>query len=116
MQGAQDLIAPPELEGPENAEVTLVGWGSTHGAMEEARQQLAERGVVANQLTIKWIVPFHADHVSRILNSATKVIIVENNYSGQFARYLRSETGLPLTGTSASTTASPSCPTTLPTG
>ena len=98
MQGAQDLIAPPELEGPENAEVTLVGWGSTHGAMEEARQQLAERGVVANQLTIKWIVPFHADHVSRILNSATKVIIVENNYSGQFARYLRSETGFAAHG------------------
>ena len=24
-------FAPPELEGPEDAEVTLVGWGSTHG-------------------------------------------------------------------------------------
>ncbi len=98
MQGILELIAPPELEGPENAEVTLVGWGSTHGAIEEARQQLAERGVTVNQLGIKWIMPFHADHVSRILNNAKKVIIVENTYSGQFARFLRSETGFAAHG------------------
>ena len=98
MQGAVDLIAPPELEGPEDAEVTLVGWGSTHGAIDEARKQLEERGVAANQLMIKWIVPFHAEQVSRILNSAKKVIIVENSYSGQFARYLRSETGFAAHG------------------
>ena len=98
MRGAVELIAPPELEGPEDAEVTLVGWGSTHGAIREARQQLAERGVTANQLAIKWIVPFHAEEVSRLLNSAKKVIIVENSYSGQFARYLRSETGFSAHG------------------
>ena len=98
MQGLADMIAPPELEGPEDAAVTLVGWGSTHGAIKEARQQLEGRGVNANHLSIKWIVPFHADHVSRILNSAKKVIIVENSYSGQFARYLRSETGFSAHG------------------
>ncbi len=98
MQGLADMIAPPELEGSEDAEVTLVGWGSTHGAIKEARQQLEGRGVIANHLSIKWIVPFHADHVSRILNSAKKVIIVENSYSGQFARYLRSETGFSAHG------------------
>ena len=98
MQGILEVIAPPELEGPEDAEVTLVGWGSTYGAIEEARQQLAERGVTVNQLGIKWIMPFHSDHVSRILNGAKKVIIVENSYSGQFARFLRSETGFAAHG------------------
>ena len=41
---------------------------------------------------------FHADVVSTILNQAKRVIIVENNYSGQFARYLRSETGFQARG------------------
>ncbi len=59
---------------------------------------MAGRGVTVNQLGIKWIVPFHADHVLSLLNSAKKVIIVENNYSGQFARYLRSETGFAAHG------------------
>ena len=98
MQGILDLIPQPELDGPEDAEVTLVGWGSTQGAIKEAIGQLTERGVTVNQLAIKWLVPFHADHVLGILNNAKKVIIVENSFSGQFARYLRSETGFAAHG------------------
>lgn len=91
-------IAPPKVEGPADADVTLVGWGSTEGVIREARQLLADQGIAANQLIVKWIVPFHADEVTDIVNSATKVFIVENNYSGQFYRYMRSETGLSVDG------------------
>ena len=91
-------IAPPEIEGPADAEVTLVGWGSTEGVIREARQLLADQGVTANQLPIKWIVPFHVDEVTDVVTKANKVIIVENNYSGQFYRYMRSETGLSVDG------------------
>src|SRR6185503_3600950 len=92
-------IAPPKLFGPENAQVTLVGWGSTEGVIREAIEKLAgDEGIVANQLHVKWIVPFHADEVSRILGRSKRVIIVENNHSGQFARYLRSETGFKAHG------------------
>ncbi len=92
-------IAPPKLVGPESAAVTLVGWGSTEGVIREAVEKLAaEEGIVANQLAVKWIVPFHAEEITRILSRSKKVIIVENNYSGQFARYLRSETGIAAHG------------------
>jgi 2-oxoglutarate ferredoxin oxidoreductase subunit alpha len=92
-------IAPPKLVGPENAEVTLLGWGSTQGVIREAVEQLAAKdGIVANSLQIKWLVPFHGEHISRILSRSKRVIIVENNYSGQFARYLRSETGFAAHG------------------
>ena len=91
-------IAAPELEGPADAEVTLLGWGSTEGVIREARQLLADRGITANQLAVKWIVPFHGDAVTEIVTQAKKVFIVENNYSGQFYRYMRSETGLSVDG------------------
>ena len=91
-------IAPPELEGPTDADVTLLGWGSTEGVIREARQLLADRGITANQLAVKWIVPFHTDAVTDIVTRANKVFIVENNYSGQFYRYMRSETGLSVDG------------------
>jgi 2-oxoglutarate ferredoxin oxidoreductase subunit alpha len=92
-------IAPPKLVGPENAEVTLLGWGSTQGVIREAVEQLtANEGVAANSLQVKWLVPFHGEHISRILSRSKRVIIVENNYSGQFARYLRSETGFAAHG------------------
>jgi 2-oxoglutarate ferredoxin oxidoreductase subunit alpha len=37
-------------------------------------------------------VPLHGDAILDILKDARHTFIVENNYSGQFARYLRSET------------------------
>jgi 2-oxoglutarate ferredoxin oxidoreductase subunit alpha len=99
MAGILPLIDPPKLFGPVNAQVTLVGWGSTDGVIREAIEKLAgEEGVVANHLQIKWLVPLHADEINAILSKGKKVIIVENNYSGQFARYLRSETGFAAHG------------------
>ena len=86
-------IAPPALYGPADAEVTLLGWGSTEGGIREAMELLAsEHHIVANNLQITWLVPLHAEEIVETLSHSTKVIIVENNYSGQFARYLRSET------------------------
>ena len=99
MEKVLSHIAPPKLVGPESAVVTLVGWGSTEGVILEAIEKLAaEEGIVANQLAIKWIVPFHTAEVTRILSRSRKVIIIENNFSGQFARYLRSETGIAAHG------------------
>lgn len=91
-------VPVPQLEGPADADVTLVGFGSTYGVIKEAVEQLAQAGITANHLPIKWIVPFHGDEVSAILDKAKRIIIVENNYSGQFARYLRSETGIAAHG------------------
>ena len=94
---AQDVPAP-QLEGPADASVTLVGFGSTYGVIKEATGLLAQQGITANHLPIKWIVPFHAEQVSEILGNAKRIVVVENNYSGQFARYLRSETGIAAHG------------------
>ena len=97
-RAALDDIAPPRLEGPEDAQVTLIGWGSTYGVINEAIAQLTEQGVSVNHLPIKWMVPFHADVVTEILSKCKRTVIVENSYSGQFHRYLRSETGFTVDG------------------
>jgi 2-oxoglutarate ferredoxin oxidoreductase subunit alpha len=98
MEGVLPLLLPPTLYGPSDAQVTLVGWGSTEGVMREAAEQLADESITANILQIKWLVPFHTDAVISVLGKSKKVIIVENNYSGQFARYLRAETGIAADG------------------
>ncbi|HYW69800.1 MAG TPA: 2-oxoacid:acceptor oxidoreductase subunit alpha [Pyrinomonadaceae bacterium] len=99
METALAQIAPPNLFGRETAQVTLVGWGSTQGVIREAVEKLAaEEGIVANHLQIKWLVPFHGEHIMQILSRSKRAIIVENNYSGQFARYLRAETGFTAHG------------------
>ena len=93
-ENAADLIAPPELEGPDDAEVTLIGWGSTYAAIHDAMGLLEEKGVRVNHLPIKWILPLHGKEIAEVMSNAKRTILVENNHSGQFARFLRGETGL----------------------
>jgi 2-oxoglutarate ferredoxin oxidoreductase subunit alpha len=96
--GIEASVPPPELWGPRDAEVTLIGWGSTKGVIEEACEMLNEQGISANQLQIRWLVPLHGDAILEVLRDSRHTIIVENNYSGQFARYLRSETSFVANG------------------
>ena len=96
--GIEASVPPPELWGPGDATVTLIGWGSTKGVIEEACELLNEQGISANQLQIRWLVPLHGDAILEILKNSRHTIIVENNYSGQFARYLRSETSFVANG------------------
>ena len=90
--GIEAAVSPPALLGPRNADVTLVGWGSTKGVIQESCEILNDQGISANQLQIRWLVPLHGEAILEILRDSRHTIIVENNYSGQFARYLRSET------------------------
>ncbi len=98
MHDVVNQIAAPRLEGSPDAKVTLVSFGSTWGVITEAIEQLAAKGVTANHLHIKWIVPLHADAIMEALSPSKRTVMVENNYSGQFYRYLRSETGLSVDG------------------
>jgi 2-oxoglutarate/2-oxoacid ferredoxin oxidoreductase subunit alpha len=98
MDGIAASIAAPKLLGPADAEVTLIGWGSTYGVIDEACELLREAGISVNHLPIRWLVPLHGEAIVELLRGAKRTIIVENNFSGQFARYLRSETSFVASG------------------
>jgi 2-oxoglutarate ferredoxin oxidoreductase subunit alpha len=93
MEGVRARLQPPVLEGRAGAEVTLIGWGSTWSVIHEAVEQLNRAGVSANQLHFKYMHPFHGTEASAILKGCRRTIVVENSFSGQFARHLRAESG-----------------------
>ena len=43
--------------------MTLIGWGSTKGVIREAITALAAEGITANNLQIRYLVPFHEAEV-----------------------------------------------------
>jgi 2-oxoglutarate ferredoxin oxidoreductase subunit alpha len=98
MSTVLEHLEPPQLVGPADADVTLVGWGSTWGVLTEAVARLNGEGVSTNHLQIKYLAPFHAKEVERLLGRSRRLIVVENNQSGQFARHLRAETGIAANG------------------
>lgn len=93
VQRALQELPAPRLEGPEDAEVTLVGWGSSKGVIQEAVETLRSQGISVNQLHFKYLHPFHTQEALNILTKCCRTISVECNYTGQFARHLRAETG-----------------------
>jgi 2-oxoglutarate ferredoxin oxidoreductase subunit alpha len=93
MVGVRARLQPPVLEGPAQAEVTLIGWGSTWSVIREAAAQLTRGGIATNQFHFKYMHPFHDTEARAILKACKRTIVVENNFTGQFARHLRAETG-----------------------
>ena len=89
-------LFPVKLEGPADADVTLVGWGSTYNLLMALQRRLAEEGTKANILMIKVIAPFLSDEVSAILTKCKRPIIIESNYTSQMARLIRMETGFTI--------------------
>lgn len=86
-------LRPPEVYGPVDADLTLITWGSSRGVVREAVNQLNARGIKTNQLVIRYMLPFQSEEVRAILSRCKKTLCVECNYTGQFARFLRAETG-----------------------
>ncbi len=87
-------LRPPVTYGPDDAEITIVGWGSSTGAIQEAVDILNREGIKANSLHIRYIFPFQSEKISKILNNAKTLLMVEGNYSGQMRRHIRAETGI----------------------
>jgi 2-oxoglutarate ferredoxin oxidoreductase subunit alpha len=87
-------IPEPQIFGSQNAEISVVTWGSTRNIVQEAINQLREEGIEANQIHIKYLNPFHTEEVKRFLNEAPKTLCVEQNFTGQLSDYLRMKTGV----------------------
>ena len=82
--------------GPETADVTLVSWGSTKGAILDAMEWLKEDGLTVNFLQIRLIHPFPTGKVKEILSKAKKIVGVEMNFSGQLIGIVREQTCVPI--------------------
>jgi 2-oxoglutarate ferredoxin oxidoreductase subunit alpha len=82
--------------GPERADVTLVGWGSTKGAILDGMQDLEGDGMRCNFLQVRYMSPFPDKLVTRYLSNAKKRVLVENNYSGQLGALIREHTGIAM--------------------
>ncbi len=96
--GLKQEISPPQLHGPKKAETTLVGWGSTYGALSEAIDILRNEGISVNLLHLTELWPFPAEAVADALDSAQRSYVIENNATGQLAHLIRAETGKETNG------------------
>jgi 2-oxoglutarate/2-oxoacid ferredoxin oxidoreductase subunit alpha len=94
LSGLAKAVPPPVLEGPAEAPLTFVAWGSTVGAVRDAMADLKDRGRSTNLLRFPAVYPLDTDAVRAAFAPTKRTLLVEANYSGQFGRLLRAETGI----------------------
>jgi 2-oxoglutarate ferredoxin oxidoreductase subunit alpha len=93
LAGLAEAVPPPRLEGPADAPLTFLAWGSTVGAIRDAMAELAQQGRPANLLWFPAVYPIAVEHATQALGRTRRTLLVEGNFSGQFGRLLRAETG-----------------------
>ncbi len=84
------------LYGPETADITIVGWGSTKGAILDAINMLSKEGYRVNFLQLKMFIPFPTEFVKNVLSRGQLIIDIESNYDAQAAGVIREKTGIEI--------------------
>jgi 2-oxoglutarate ferredoxin oxidoreductase subunit alpha len=85
---AKTLVPAPEIERAPDARVGIIGYGTSHWAIVESRDQLsAEAGVSTAYLRLR-AYPF-SDEVTEFLRSFDRVYVVEQNRDAQMASLMR---------------------------
>ncbi|MFV0350873.1 MAG: 2-oxoacid:acceptor oxidoreductase subunit alpha [Oscillospiraceae bacterium] len=85
----QQELQEPELVGGEDFETLLVGFGSTHGAIAEAVEDLKGEGHSVSALTFNDVWPLPTKNIQKYAAKAKRIINVEQNATGQLASLIR---------------------------
>ena len=106
--GIADDIPPLEVQGDEDADLCILGWGSTWAAIDAAVQRSRRRGMKVAWVHLTHLSPLPSN-LGEVLRRFPKVIVPELNL-GQLCRIVRAEflvdarpvtkvQGLPFTAT-----------------
>ena len=76
----QKTLLPPEVVGPKEGDLLVLGWGSTKGAIEEAAAALRAEGKKVSTAHLHYLQPMQPG-IKEIMQRFKKVITIETNYS-----------------------------------
>lgn len=78
----------------DEADLLIVGIGSTQGSITEAIGRLEKDGLKVNQAHVRLVWPFPKDEMKELMDRAKKVVVVENNGTGQIANLAKLQIGM----------------------
>jgi len=78
-----------------DGETALVTFGSCTAPAREALARARAAGVAVRLVSVRLLAPAQPERLKRALQGVKRVLVLEQNHSGQFLRYLRAEYDLP---------------------
>ena len=92
LKKASQEVIPPKIWGKKEAEIGIIGVGSTLGPIREAMDQLEKKGIHSKFLQLRTLWPFAHREVKKFLEKSREVFVVENNFTGQLRNLIQSQT------------------------
>lgn len=84
-----------EVTGEGNETLAIITFGSLSMQAREARQRLLAAGVPVRVVSLRLLAPALPERLTAALAGIERLLIVEQNHTGQFATYLRGHYTLP---------------------
>ena len=78
-----------KVDGDEQGDLLVLGWGGTYGTLKDATSLAREKGYKVSHAHLKYLNPL-PKNTGEVLNNFSKVLIPEINL-GQLSKYIRSE-------------------------
>lgn len=98
IQGISDELEEPDFFGSKNADILLLGWGSTWGPIKEAVEQLnRDKPDTFAALVFGDVFPLPEKLLKEKAQQARLIINIEQNATGQLAGLIREKTGIVCT-------------------
>ncbi|MFN7250760.1 MAG: 2-oxoacid:acceptor oxidoreductase subunit alpha [Anaerobacillus sp.] len=73
----------------EEADLLVIGFNSTRGTIEEILPRFEKDGLKVNHAQVRLLHPFPVDELKPLMDKAKKVVVVENNATGQLAQIIK---------------------------
>ncbi len=77
--------------GPADASLALLAFGSTVGPAKEAARRLTEAGTPTKLVALRLLAPVRRAEIAAAIGSAARLVVIEQNHSGQLYRHLLGE-------------------------
>ncbi len=79
----ESKLPPPEMHGPNEGNVLLVGWGSTRGPIQEAVDRARAAGESVSAVHLRYLMPLQPG-IKEIMEAFNHVFVVELNDEGMY--------------------------------
>ncbi|MBU0974133.1 2-oxoacid:acceptor oxidoreductase subunit alpha [Patescibacteria group bacterium] len=90
-------LPEPEVFGSKNPDLSFVGWGSVKNSMLDVIDILNERGKKKiAYLHYEYVYPLKTEVFQKFAKNAKKLVLIENNATGQLGNLITSKTGVLL--------------------
>ncbi|MEO0281964.1 MAG: 2-oxoacid:acceptor oxidoreductase subunit alpha [candidate division WOR-3 bacterium] len=83
-----------KMYGDDDADITIISWGSTKGPILEAMKIFSQKGVKVCFIQVLYLMPFPTTKMKLLIEKRKNKIIIENNKTAQLASLIKEYTGM----------------------